>query len=270
MLGIRFVARFHLDYIKILSYYIFYYVCYNENPNLFPLVCRSLFIQAIVMLPKIFRLNWLDAGVWCLTFLVVVLVDTLWGLCCGVLLALIYVFQQSSAVHMDVIGRLELKRTGYISIESHPEAVEIPGIRILRIYSNLNFSNVLSVKANVEKMSGIDLLAVSKIVAALKKAKNPEEIDRLDTARNDMLTVTWKASSSIEETCRLKCIVLDLNMVKSCDLPSVNTLNGMKQAYANVDVLFIPISESLISLTPVSHIGEAIKIWEDRTVGTRK
>jgi SulP family sulfate permease len=81
----------------------------------------------------------------------VLVFDTLPGLFIGIGLSLLLLLYRASRPHVAVLGLVPGSRDQYGDVERHPENVEPPGIRVLRIEGGLFFGNADAVRATVRQ-----------------------------------------------------------------------------------------------------------------------
>jgi SulP family sulfate permease len=91
---------------------------------------------------------WLGA----LTFGGVVLIDVLPGMIIGLFASLLLVIYRSSQAHLSVLGRIAGVSGKYADVARHPEAVQVPGVLVVRLNAPIYYANALSVRARIEEI----------------------------------------------------------------------------------------------------------------------
>ncbi|VVC28643.1 Hypothetical protein CINCED_3A003177 [Cinara cedri] len=89
---------------------------------------------------RIWRTSKVDAAIWLVTYLTVILVEIDVGLLAGVLVSLFFVFSQGIGSGVYVLGRIP-DTDLYVDAERYRRAVEVPRIRILHYSGSLNVTN---------------------------------------------------------------------------------------------------------------------------------
>ncbi|XP_072753756.1 prestin isoform X3 [Anoplolepis gracilipes] len=156
------------------------------------------------------RLDKTDAGIWAVTFVVVILFDVEYGLLVGVLLCVVRLLIFALCPYTCKLA-LAPGTELYLDAGRYKGTVEIPGIKIFHYSGSLNFASRQYFREEVYK--------IAELV--------PRE------ERNRCLKVSYKAT---EEINKLRILILDFTALSHIDLAGANAMRNIIDEYCNIGV----------------------------------
>lgn len=180
-------------------------------------------------LQRAWNVSKLDASVWAVTFLSVVILDMDYGLIIGILFSLITILFRSQYPDTCLLGQLPGTEL-YRSIDKYPNVQEIPGVKIFHFGVSIYFGNreyfrtqIFNLTSKHEKLPG------EKDLMIYKNSKNdkPKLI-----GSNEQLTF----STSFKKDDLLKLVIIDLSAVGYMDSGGVATLVQVIKEFALNDI----------------------------------
>lgn len=132
---------------------------------------------------QVWRTSKVDAVIWLVTYLTVVLVEIDVGLLAGVVVSLFFVFSQGVGSRLIVLGRIP-DTDLYVDMDRYRKAVEVPRVRIVHYSGSLNVTN-----RNVFK---------KKLYAILSRHDG------------ELAPITISINNGKETVVKTQCVVLDL------------------------------------------------------------
>lgn len=108
---------------------------------------------------RLWRVSRRDLLMLVVTFFATLFVGIQQGILIGVLLSVLSLVYYASRPHIAVLGRLPGTRL-YRNIERYPEAVQVPGVLMVRVDSELFFGNVAFVRDALSRLEPDELRAV--------------------------------------------------------------------------------------------------------------
>ncbi|KMQ94411.1 solute carrier family 26 member 6-like isoform x2 protein [Lasius niger] len=161
---------------------------------------------------KFWRLDKTDAGIWAVTFVIVVLFDIEYGLLVGVLLCvgrLLVLAVRPYTCKLALAPGTEL----YLDARRYKGTVEIPGIKIFHYSGSLNFASRQYFRERVYK------------IAELVPQKELNR--RLKVSCNGVAT---------EEIKKLRILILDFTALSHIDLAGANAMRSIVDEYCSIGV----------------------------------
>lgn len=189
----------------------------------------------------------LDASVWVVTFLSVVLLDMDYGLIIGILFSLITVLFRSQYPETCLMGNLPSTEI-YRSIEKYPNVTEIPGIKIFHFGASVYFGNREYFRSQIFHLVSFQQSPSTVAQIRYQNEQNMQgEKDKI-VEHEDQLTF-----SNTYKYDYLKVIILELSAVGYMDSGGVAMLLQVMREFAvNNIVIYLacvqePVLESLES-----------------------
>lgn len=194
---------------------------------------KGMFMQA-KQLKVFYRQGYMEAAIWIVTFVGVVVIDIDIGLLLGVILSLVSLYYKSCQTHSCVLG--QVNNSGfYVNIKHHKNAYEIPSIKIFRFIGAINFASRNTFKTSL--YSKINLTMQSVKQASLLNGGNFETINLQG----------------------LQTVIIDLSSVVCVDSAGCKTLSNIQKEMKTLEVLFLLVAPTDIvyeALTHAQKIGE--------------
>ncbi|XP_011160302.2 solute carrier family 26 member 10 isoform X2 [Solenopsis invicta] len=182
-------------------------------------VLASIIVVALIgMLTKVteflkfWKLDKTDAGIWAVTFIVVVLLDVEYGLLVGVLVCigrLLVLAMRPYTCKLALAPGTEL----YLDSKRYKGTVEIPGIKIFHYSGTLNFASKQYFREEVYKVA--ELVPQKELKRRLQAACN---------------------GTTAEEIKKLRILILDFTALSHIDLAGANALRNIVDEYCSIDV----------------------------------
>ncbi|XP_015514317.1 solute carrier family 26 member 6-like isoform X1 [Neodiprion virginianus] len=177
---------------------------------------KGMLLQACE-LKKFWKLSKLDAAVWIVTFLVVVLVNIDIGLVVGLLVSLTSIFVQSIRPYTCLLGHIP-NTDLYLDLKRFKGTTELCGIKIFHYCGGLNFANSGHLKSELFKLVGVVPREVVEERRKLtKKGLYPDPLGSEDKEA-------------------LRCIILDLSAMSYIDPSGINTLRFLTTEFEKIEV----------------------------------
>lgn len=163
---------------------------------------KSMFLQ-VFDLPKFYRQSKLEAAVWIMTFLGVVLIDIDVGLLAGVLVSLAVLYIKGYKSYSCLLG--VVPNTGiYVDLKTHKDAKELSKIKIFRYSGAINFASRSTFK--------------SQLSEAIK-------VDHRVIRRASMMTNADESSKLVG----MRAVIVDLSTVPHIDFAACETFTEIKK-----------------------------------------
>ncbi|XP_070515554.1 prestin isoform X2 [Cardiocondyla obscurior] len=179
---------------------------------------KGMFQQAGQLI-KYWKLNKADAVIWVVTFLVVTLINIDIGLLAGLLVSLIMILLQAIRPYTCLLGHIPHTDL-FLDTSRYKAAVELHGIKIFHYCGTLNFANNSYFKSIIYRLVGV---CPQKIIK--HRRESPEEGCFLEE----------KDSTN---SCRLKCVIMDMSALSYIDPSSVQVLHVIVEEFTKVNVEF--------------------------------
>lgn len=158
------------------------------------------------------KLSRLDALVWIVTFLAVVIVAIDIGLLVGIALSLACIFIRGMKPYTCLLGHVP--RTDlYLDIKRYKAAIEIPNIKIFHYCGSINFASRDSFKSELCSLLGIDL------------AKEIKRYTKLTSQNMKYDSLTFK------------CLILDFSALSYIDPSGVISLKSLIKEFQKLSVI---------------------------------
>lgn len=162
-----------------------------------------------------YKLSVLDAIVWMVTFLTVVVVAIDIGLLVGIILSLTCIFIRGMKPYTCLLGNVP-NTDLYLDIKRYKGAEELQNISIFHYCGSLNFASRGSFKTELCSLLGLDLA---------------KEIRRLNKyASNDELSQKYSPV-------QLKCLILDFSALSYIDPSGTTSLKLLVKEFNKLDII---------------------------------
>ncbi|XP_051175474.1 solute carrier family 26 member 10-like isoform X2 [Leptopilina boulardi] len=189
---------------------------------------------------KFWRMSKVDAGIWMLTFLSVVILDVAYGLLTGAILCignLLTLSMMPYTCKLALIPGTEF----YLDVKRFKGTVEVPGVKILHYCGGLNFASRQHFRKTVYKIAGI--VPQKELTLRLKMSERScTESTNKDGYSNvgfEGDTCTSQEASSVSGmpyTNKLKVLILDFSALVHIDPAGVAMLRSLVEEYKKIEV----------------------------------
>ncbi|KAL7032280.1 hypothetical protein ACKWTF_007277 [Chironomus riparius] len=134
----------------------------------------------------------LDAAVWILTFLTVVIIDIDIGLLVGIIVSFFVLYKKGYKIYSCMLGQVP-NTDIYVDLQTNVNIAELPNIKIFRYYGSVNFATRNNFKQDLYDNIGVN----QRTIRRASICKVPDEIVRLN---NDIrkLIIDFSAISHID------------------------------------------------------------------------
>lgn len=143
---------------------------------------KDILLQACDVV-RVWKTSKIDAAIWTVTYLTVVLVEIDVGLLAGVVVSLFFVFSQGVGSRLIVLGRVP-DTDLYVDMDRYRRAVEVPRTRVIHYSGSLNVTNRNAFK--------------KKVYAALSRYDG------------ELAPITVTVNGGKETVVKTQCVVFDL------------------------------------------------------------
>lgn len=176
----------------------------------------------------------IDAFVWMVTFLSVVIFSIDIGLLIGLLMSILCIFCSGIKAHFSILGHL-LHSDLYLDIESFQRAIEIPFVKIVRYSGSINYATKACFKNKL-----CDKLCINLI----------RELRYREDHLEDNLNISSKNCSNFLSNLNFKHLVIDFNALTIIDASSIAMLEELIKDFnkLNVKVSLICFSTRIIEI----------------------
>lgn len=136
-------------------------------------------------LPKFYRQSVLEAIVWIVTFLGVVLIDIDIGLLAGVLVSLAVLYIKGFKSYSCLLG--VVPNTGiYVDLSTHKDAKELTKIKIFRYTGAINFASRSTFKSQLSEAIKVD----HRVIRRASMMNNADETSKLVGMRSVIIDLS--------------------------------------------------------------------------------
>lgn len=162
----------------------------------------------------------IDAFVWMMTFLSVVIFSIDIGLLIGLLMSILCIFCSGIKAHFTILGHLPHSDL-YLDIESFQRAVEIPFVKIIRYSGSINYATKACFKNKLCDKLCINLL---------------KELRYHQDNLVENLNISKKSCTNFLSDLNFKHLVIDFNALTNIDASSIVMLTDLIKDFNQLDV----------------------------------
>lgn len=175
-----------------------------------------------------------DAFVWMVTFLSVIIFSIDIGLLIGLILSIVCILCSGFKAHFTILGHLPNSDL-YLDIDSFQRAIEIPFVKVLRYSGSINYATKSSFKNKLCEKLGINIL---------------KELRYHESQGENQLKVVKKSCSSHISNLNFKHLVIDLSALTNIDASSIVMLTEIIKDFnkLNVQISLVCFSTRLIEI----------------------
>ncbi|XP_055372387.1 prestin-like [Condylostylus longicornis] len=155
------------------------------------------------------KLNKLDAFVWAITFLTVVLIAIDIGLIIGIILSLGCILIGSMKPNACLLGHTNADL--FLEIDRFKGATEIPRVKIVKYNGSINFANKSVLKSSIKTLLQLD---ITKQIQRLKKSENSSKM-QINSNNFDLIIFDFSSLNFIDHSGVkfLKSLIDDLKLL---------------------------------------------------------
>lgn len=157
----------------------------------------------------------IDAAIWAITFLTVVIVAIDIGLLVGIVLSVLSILYTSLKPHIFILGHVP-NTDFYLNAEKFEKSIEIPHIKMFHYGGSLNFATKTMFKNRLCKKLGINL------VQELKKAKNIQN----GNGKQKQIISNWN----------FHYLIIDFSALTYIDTSSISALTVIIKNFADLNI----------------------------------
>ncbi|KAE8631099.1 hypothetical protein XENTR_v10001079 [Xenopus tropicalis] len=190
-------------------------------------------------LPALWRLNKVDAVVWCITLAAAALVSTEVGLMVGVIFSMLCLILRSQLPYTTMLNQIQ-DTVFYEDCQKYDNLLPIPTVKIFRFDSPLHYANKGYFLKSLYKMAKMDPGLVNaqrkKMEKKAKKQGRRKQVDgkQVDSANN--IADGETQIELVEKRNDLQTIILDCSCIAFLDITGINVLKGLLKDYKEVQV----------------------------------
>ncbi|XP_069025553.1 sulfate transporter [Embiotoca jacksoni] len=192
-------------------------------------------------IPRMWRVNRIDASIWLVTMATSALVNTELGLLVGVLVSAFCVLGRTQQVQVLELGRAST-REHYEDLSSYRGLQTQAGVSVFRYEAPIYYANQSLFKKSLYKCVGLNPVKEKaqrikfkrngrqKDVAGIPNTKSEQRENEVADAATVTLMLDHKSSKS------LRCIVIDCSAILFLDTAGVNALKEVRKDYEELGV----------------------------------
>ncbi|RWS23322.1 solute carrier family 26 member 6-like protein [Leptotrombidium deliense] len=180
------------------------------------------------------KVSKLDASIWMVSFMGVLVLDVDFGLYFAVVFSLLVLIYKSSRPKSYILGSINNSDV-YVPVKKYVSAIEIPGIKIYQFCGPLHFANVEFFKRDILKRT--QYLNRNKIIAGILAETESRRIENI-TYDNPAFNMEIGDHNGSEISYKniYTHLIIDCSMISYCDAAGIQMLRKIIQIYQNCDV----------------------------------
>ncbi|XP_069387947.1 sulfate transporter [Paralichthys olivaceus] len=193
-------------------------------------------------IPRMWRINRVDASIWLVTMMTSSLVNTELGLLVGVLVSAFCVLGRTQQVQVLELGQAS-SREHYEDLSSYRGLHTHPGVAVFRYEAPIYYANQSLFKRSLYSRVGLDPVKEKtrwiKFQKQKKKKKSKqEEVANMKSEKEAEAEATEIVTLMLDEESRrnLRSIVIDCSAILFLDTAGVNALKEVRKDYEEVGV----------------------------------
>ncbi|XP_015586101.1 solute carrier family 26 member 10 [Cephus cinctus] len=192
---------------------------------------KGMFLQ-VKQFWQFYKLSRLDAVVWMMTFLTVVLLDIEYGLLVGVIISLASLIGLSMRPYTCKLG-LVPETELYLDVKRYKGTIEIPGIKMLHYSGGLNFASKQYFRNKVYKIAGV----TPEKELARRVKQTARKASPGDDKKEGIVNAGFEGyTTPTQPAAVLRILILDFSALIYIDPTGVATLRSLVDEFAKIDV----------------------------------
>ncbi|CAH0553727.1 unnamed protein product [Brassicogethes aeneus] len=186
-------------------------------------------LMQVTALPSFWKLSKMDALVWLVTFLTVVIVGIDIGLAVGILMSLLSLLVLNFKPYTCLLGHIP-KTDLYLDCGKYRAAEQISGIKIFQYSGGINFATKCIFKEELARK--VEINPQKEIIYRAKLAKYAQikeesilkpKVAKIERIQNKITT-------------DVRCIILDFSCLSYIDPSGVSMLKGVVESFKKLDI----------------------------------
>lgn len=194
-------------------------------------------------IPRMWRVNRIDATIWLITMATSALVNTELGLLVGVLVSALCVLGRTQRVQVQELGRATT-REHYEDLSSYRGLQTHPGVAVFRYKAPLYYANQRLFKKSLYRCVGVDPVKAKSVLIKFKKNQQQTEVAEASNKKskeveNAVRGNAFEAGATITLTKpsrTLRSLVIDCSAILFLDTAGVNALKEVRKDYAELGI----------------------------------
>ncbi|XP_070818713.1 sulfate transporter [Chaetodon trifascialis] len=204
-------------------------------------------LQKFTDVPRMWRVNRVDAAIWMITMATSALVNTELGLFVGVLVSALCVLGRTQRAQVLELGRATM-REHYEDLSSYRGLQTHPGVAVFRYEAPIYYANQSLFKKSLSRCVGIDpVKEKSRRIKLRKKNKQQAEVAGVPNTKSEETKVTGKEDEveagrtvvTINSPCSLRNVVIDCSAILFLDTAGVNALKEVCKDYGELGITIV-------------------------------
>ncbi|XP_074086088.1 sulfate anion transporter 1 [Macrotis lagotis] len=188
--------------------------------------------------PKLYRVNKVDALIWCVTMASCALISTEIGLLVGVLFSVFCIVSRTQHPHVTLLGRIE-NTVFYEDSRQYENLLPVPKIKIFRFEAPLYYANKDFFLKSLYRMTGLDPSlewAKRKKCEGEKPAKDGGHVEKGVIGEVGQVDTTGQL---IPKQSEFHTIIIDCSSVLFLDTAGINTLKNVQKEYRAINIAIL-------------------------------
>ncbi|KAG8454293.1 hypothetical protein GDO86_000803 [Hymenochirus boettgeri] len=185
-------------------------------------------------LPAQWRLNKIDAVVWCVTVCSSALISIEVGLMVGVVFSMLCLVLRSQLPYATMLSQIQ-NTVFYEDGQKYENLLSVPKVKIFRFNAPLHYANKGYFLKSLYKMSGMDpgleIIRRKKIDKQAKKQTKRKQVDASNTFHYGEAQIEL-----VEKRNDLQTIILDCSTIGFLDTTGTNTMKVLLKDYKEVQI----------------------------------
>ncbi|XP_076595975.1 sulfate transporter [Chaetodon auriga] len=204
-------------------------------------------LQKFTDVPRMWRVNRVDAAIWMITMATSALVNTELGLFVGVLVSALCVLGRTQRAQVLELGRATMREhyedlSSYRGLQTHPE------VAVFRYEAPIYYANQSLFKKSLSRCVGINpVKEKSRRNKLRKKNKQQGEVAGAPNMKLEETKVTGKEDEveagktviTMNSPCSLRSVVLDCSAILFLDTAGVNALKEVRKDYGELGITIV-------------------------------
>lgn len=204
-------------------------------------------LQKFTDIPRMWRVNRVDATIWMITMATSALVNTELGLFVGVLVSALCVLGRTQRAQVVELGRAPI-REHYEDLSSYHGLQTHPGLAVFRYEAPIYYANQSLFKKSLYRCVGLDpVKEKSRRIKFRKKNKQQGEAAGVPNMKSDEMEAGGKKDEveaaetviSTNSSRSLRSLVIDCSAILFLDTAGVNALKEVRKDYGELGIMIV-------------------------------
>lgn len=194
--------------------------------------------------PRMWRVNRVDASIWMITMATSALVNTELGLLVGVLVSAFCVLGRTQQAQVMELGRTPM-REHYEDLSSYRGLRTHPGVAVFRYEAPIYYANQSLFKKSLYRCVGLDpVKEKTQRIKFKKKNKQQEEVAEIPNMKSEVKEAAGKEDeleagatvTLMKSSHSLRSLVIDCSTILFVDTAGVNALKEVRKDYGELGI----------------------------------